>query len=135
MRPEETTMHVARRLYDKRIRGAIHYHIAAAFDGNTLLCAAINVPGMHAEMCVLRRLEHYATRHRVNWSRVCIVVVRWTACAALHMSKPCVHCMQRLQRSGIGRVCWSNDHGTFDKCRTGDLATTHVCGARRSRPA
>lgn len=40
-------MHVAHRLYDKRIRGAIHYHIAAAFDGNTLLCVAINVPGMH----------------------------------------------------------------------------------------
>jgi hypothetical protein len=135
MRPEETTIHVAHQLYGKRIRGALHYHIAAAFAGNTLLCSAINVPGMHAEMCVLRRLEHYATRHRVNWSRVCIVVVRWSACASLHMSKPCVHCMQRLKRSGVGRVCWSNDGGTFDECRTSDLATTHVCGARRSRPA
>ena len=86
MRPEEATIHVAQRLYDKRIRGALHYHIAAAFDRNTLLCSAINVPGMHAEMCVLRRLEHYATRHRVNWSRVCIVVVRWSSGESFHMS-------------------------------------------------
>ena len=92
----------------------------------------INVPGMHAEMVALRRLDQHARRHKVHWARIEMVVVRWSPeRGTFAQSKPCFHCMQTLRRSRVGYVRWSDEGGELTVCRTCDLDTSHVCGGYR----
>ena len=108
----------------------IPYHIALAFENKKLLCWAINMPTIHAETNLLRKLQYMQTKHKVKWERINMIVVRVRIDSEKNfyfsMSKPCVHCTNELQKTKIKKVFWSTNNGDFDVCKLCNLQTKHV---------
>lgn len=69
-----------------------------------------NTPSLHAEMDAFGKLRPYYLSHNLD-----LIVVRFSETGKLCSSRPCFHCLERLNTMGIkiGYVYYSNDGEIF----------------------
>ena len=112
------------------------YHVAFAIENNKVICWGANMPMVHAEENVIKKLYYLQTKHKIKWEKITVIVVRFrmnetTEQLDFKMSKPCKHCSIALRNTQIKNICWSNDYGNFNACRVCNLQSTHL--SRRHR--
>jgi hypothetical protein len=71
----------------------------------------------HAEMDALIKLYGYIKKYNIRKiPELCLLVVRYTSTGKLASSRPCFHCLNSLEKSGlkIKYIYYSNKEGSID---------------------
>lgn len=120
---------IANLLHDKKIYDRTHVqtcqlHYAVLMKGKKPVTRWLsNSTNYHAEENVIRNV-----RRNIKFSHLSLLVVRINKKGELRLSCPCTSCMNLIQKSGIQRVCYSDENGVLIKKKVRDVIHKHSGG-------
>ena len=84
----------------------------------------------HAEDKLINKLNYLKQKTKLKLEKVTITVVRLKDDNkydyTFSMSKPCIHCTNKIKKAKLKNICWSTNDNSFEYCKVINFTTNQI---------